>query len=390
MTNHTTVIDFGGGDYSVSPAGSAPIALPPNVYGVTFDRMSGTYSIHTLPNIKKPTGNVYGNQNSIVDKIANTYDKVERSLGVIFDGDRGIGKTSTTLALARKVSKQQKIPVFMIKENMPGLANFLGTLGECVIIFDEFEKNFSNSEGQQAQFLPLFDGLDSTKRMYVLTVNEIRLLNKYFLNRPGRFHYKINFQYPDIAAIRAYLNNETTNASQDQIEGVVKVALRAKFNYDHLRAICLELNVLGPDEPIEGVISDLNIEDNEDMQYMVSIEFKKGNMGTDHYPSVDLFSTDSQAEVFLRNRKKGKSWSTAEVNIAFSGKDVEVNSLTGEMFVPLPKIESATWSYKDADEEWQNLTIESGELHKMKELPEDLQFKNISVLTRNRYAGLFA
>ncbi|RSM68928.1 hypothetical protein DL991_40835 [Amycolatopsis sp. WAC 01375] len=127
------------------------------------------------------------------------------------------------------------------------------------VIFDEFEKIFTLSgddEMSQTQFLGLFDGLSTTKRLYILSVNDLSRVNEFMLNRPGRFHYHLRFAYPEPETVTTYLRDQVPAISQSQIEEVVEFTRKHDTNFDHLRAIAFEL--CGGEE-FKDVIGDLNM-----------------------------------------------------------------------------------------------------------------------------------
>lgn len=295
---NTSVFYRGGGQYTVVPSGAAPTNLPPGTYGVAYDDMAG-YSIVTLPDLEAPTYRVYGRRDEKISKILTTYRWMNRSLGVLFEGDKGIGKSSTTVELARQARDQMNLPIVLVNSSSRGLATFLSSLGEAVIVLDEFEKNFSADDGEQTQFLSLLDGTDAVKRLYIVTVNETNKLNPFFLNRPGRFHYLISFNYPSSSEIREYITNETQGrASSKQIEATVAFGARTQLNYDHLRAIATEL-IITNDKTIElkDIIEDLNIRDTSDLskRFDITCHFSKssgGNSLVHKSLQLDMFSSD--------------------------------------------------------------------------------------------------
>lgn len=297
--NDTIVFGHGGGMYSVVPEGANPTKLMPGTYGIQYDDMSG-YRLTTLPDLQEPAHRVYGRQDAVVAKVIATYGKFDRSLGVLFAGDKGIGKSSTTMELARQARDIYKLPVIMVTHNTPGLATFLGTLGECVVVMDEFEKNFpANYEDRsnQDQFLSLFDGTDSVKRLYMVTVNDSSQISPYFLNRPGRFHYLINFDYPTQDDIRDYLTHETNgNTTEEQISEVASFAQKARLNYDHLRAIVTELANAPAGAEIGELLADLNIRNNGDgvLTYNLLATFGDARLTNASDVSVNLFSRSPQ------------------------------------------------------------------------------------------------
>ena len=75
------------------------------------------------------------------------------------------------------------------------------------------------------------------KKLFLITCNEIRKLNDYLINRPGRFHYHFRFDYPSYEEIRENLQDKLEEKYYGEIEGVVAFSRKVNFNYDCLRAI---------------------------------------------------------------------------------------------------------------------------------------------------------
>lgn len=112
--------------------------LPAQSYVVRFSDRRGFYlSKYTEMDINEEK--VYGVHLDKVNKVMNSFSEMNRSLGVILSGDKGIGKS-------------------------------------------------------------LF-----AKMLSVVTCNELRKLNEYLINRPGRFHYHFRFDYPSADEIKQYL-----------------------------------------------------------------------------------------------------------------------------------------------------------------------------------------
>ncbi|MDH2391601.1 AAA family ATPase [Streptomyces sp. HNM0663] len=171
--------------------------LPVATYTISFSQVAG-YSLRQTEPLASATETVYGSHASRVQRIVTGYSAMDRSLGVILSGDKGMGKSLMLRLLAERMREEHHLPTVLVQHDTPGLAAFLDELGEVVVVFDEFEKIFSNEDDEsQNQFLSLFDGLSTTKRLYVLSVNELHRVNDYMLNRPGRFHYHMRFSYPE-------------------------------------------------------------------------------------------------------------------------------------------------------------------------------------------------
>lgn len=249
--------------------------LPVGTYKVRFNPMAG-FSLQKVDDLRSNGEKAYGTLEKRVKKIIRTFQNTTRSLGVLASGDKGMGKTMMLRTLADKARTELSIPVIIVDSNAPGLADFLDTIGESIVVFDEFEKVFridDEGEDSQSQFLGLFDGMSTTKRMYVVTVNEINRVSDYLINRPGRFHYHLRFDYPKADEVREYMGDN--GIPSDQIDKVVSFTNVANVNYDHLRAIAFELS--GGDD-FNEIISDLNIKRTERVRYQIELVFDTGKM----------------------------------------------------------------------------------------------------------------
>lgn len=250
--------------------------LPPLTYRVVFSELTG-YSLEKIEDLTVGSETIYGNHEKRVARIMSTYQDMNRSLGVLLSGDKGMGKSLMIRLLADKV-RELGLPTIMVSADTPGIADFIDSLGEALIVFDEFEKTFPmNGEkgNAQNQFLGLFDGTSSNRRLYAMSVNELRNLSDYLVNRPGRFHYHIRFDYPNANEIRAYFREQSPNISEEELEKVISFSRKVSVNFDHLRAIAYELNK-SKEEKFEEIIGDLNIKRVNNMRYKVTVTTEKG------------------------------------------------------------------------------------------------------------------
>ncbi|WP_435109302.1 AAA family ATPase [Nocardiopsis synnemataformans] len=273
-------------------------ALPAGTYKVQFSPLAG-FTLHRTIDLATNTQDIYGEHTTKLDRIMRAYDRSGRALGVLFSGDKGMGKSLMVRMLAERVRIQLGLPVIIVDSDADGLADFLDSLGECLVIFDEFEKVFpartqSDQDNRQNQFLGLFDGASTAKRLYVVSVNELDDLSDYFVNRPGRFHYHMRFAYPSADDVRRYLRNQAPKADDTQVDEVVAFSRKVNLNYDHLRAIASELNA---GEFFKEVIGDLNIKKVESVYYTVTSIFADNTRVTTSAP-LDLFANDSK-KIFL-------------------------------------------------------------------------------------------
>lgn len=271
-----TIISTGNTYRIFSDAVKTHNALPADTFTVVFNEMTG-YSLEKAPNLNPGTEKLYGNHQKRLDRITSTYSQTNRSLGILLSGDKGMGKTLMLKLIAHQAQTVHNLPVILVNENAPGIAGFLDTLGEACIIFDEFEKTFiqghSNEGSEQDQFLTLFDGTSTTRRMYAMSVNKLHQLSDYMVNRPGRFHYHMRFDYPTQDEIRQYFTDQAPQVPTSEVDKVVEFSSRTHLNYDHLRAICFEL-VKG--DTFNDFIDDLNIKSVDEQKYRVEVTTTTG------------------------------------------------------------------------------------------------------------------
>lgn len=277
--------------------------LPVGTYIVRFSEVSG-YSLQRVEALSAGTETVYGHRADKVTKMFRSYHRFERSMGVMMSGDKGQGK-SLFIRMLADTANEEGLPVVRVTQDSPGIAEFIDTLGECVIIFDEFEKVFPNGargsrdetggSNRQVQFLPMFDGSGTNKRLYVVAFNEINDISTYLLNRPGRFHYHIRFSYPGPNEVRTYITEQTTGATEKQITAVVDLSRKVSLNYDHLRAIAFELDAAGPDALFAELIEDLNIKPTEKQKYNAAVTYSDGVILRGSV-ELDAFCTDGRPQ----------------------------------------------------------------------------------------------
>lgn len=231
--------------------------LPPKTYRVDYDPETRIFSLLEAHDFEIPETKIYGQHLDKVKKVLNSMDKMNRNLGVILSGDKGIGKSLFSKCLGLKARKKG-IPVILVNEYHEGIANFLEEIEQTVMmLFDEYDKTFDEKKHNcQAEMLSLFDGVSAGKKLFVITCNEIQSLSQYLINRPGRFHYHFRFLYPTADEIRDYMEDKLDKQYYDEIENVIAFSVRMNLNYDCLRSIAFELN---NGLKFQEAINDLNI-----------------------------------------------------------------------------------------------------------------------------------
>ena len=238
--------------------------LPAGFYKLEAAPMRGFYLDKADYNTAH--GKIYGKSDVIASHVADAYEKSDRSLGVLFSGGKGLGKSLTTRLIIEKLMSRH--PVIIINKYIDGMFDFLEPIKNVVYLFDEFEKtmrgnvneqsNNNNATTKQDQILTFLDGTASgTHNLFLFTVNEKRELNDNLLSRPGRIRYHYQFESCDADTIRNYCKD---NLKKPELESEIVDTLTATryVSLDIVRALVDEVNTY--DVTVSEAMNYLNID----------------------------------------------------------------------------------------------------------------------------------
>lgn len=236
--------------------------LPAKTYMVGFHPMRGFY-LSIIPNMEVKEKKIYGNTIAKITKTFVSYEASNRNFGIILSGVKGAGKTLFVQKLS-ELCLSHDLPIIIVDSYYNGLADFIESIEqEVVVIFDEFEKNFSKtsdegnrSSAPQEELLTLFDGINTGKKLFVITCNETCSINNYLLNRPGRFHYHFELNGLQSDEIKEYLKDNLKEEYKILIPEIIGALFSIVTTYDILRAIVFDLN---QGYGLEETLQDLNI-----------------------------------------------------------------------------------------------------------------------------------
>lgn len=354
--------------------------LPPGAYKVEFSNMMGfSLSVHNDLLVKEK---MYGNAYKKADKVMNTFNHLDRNMGVILSGPKGVGKTMFARRLA-ELGKNQGLPLILVDAPYPGIEDFIESIEqECIVLFDEFEKTFRKAReeegGPQERLLSLFDGIDGGKKLYVITCNRVSGLNEYFLNRPGRFHYHFILSTPTGDEVREYMEDNLNEDAKRYINNIVALSSMSAFTYDVLRAIAFELN-LG--NSLSETMMDLNIERERYLSLQFKIIFTNGVVATTREATeIDVFN----------NRHLPTHWAFLDKNdivpkdlikyldrcfLKFYTNDIVINETGYHLANDKVDIEwDDDWFYLDTDND-----IEKEKRDRIKELMDSFKIEKVIV-----------
>lgn len=228
--------------------------LKPGTYTVYFDEGTNSFRLKEAERIDVKH-KIYGNSMKRTERIISTFNDRTSSTGVMLAGSKGSGKTLLAKLVSRELYKQG-IPTLVVNEAYSGTKfnTFIQSINQPVLVlFDEFEKNYSRNE--QDQLLTLLDGTVGGKKMYIITTNESYYLSDFYVNRPGRFYYSFTYKGIEEAFIKEYCKDNLKDKSR--IQSVVDVSGSFdEFSFDILQAMVEEMNRY--DESVSEVLEYLN------------------------------------------------------------------------------------------------------------------------------------
>lgn len=320
--------------------------LPLGTYEVNFHKMMGfflTSHSELVVNEEK----IYGSTPSKVEKVLRGFQAVDRNFGVILSGRKGIGKSLFARQLAIR-AKDYGLPLILVPTYYPGIADFISSIEqEVIVLFDEFEKTFASQENSnpQEEMLPLFDGIDNGKKLFIITCNELHKLNSYLLNRPGRFHYHFVLGNPNPDEIKEYMTDKLKPEYHHLIKKLIGFSLNVDLTYDVLRAIAFELNM---GYSFEETLMDLNISKEGTPKFNIRVEFSDGSCRTANGQRINTYSNERVYVWF--NDKSGHSGDS--IRLDFTPSDIVLDMDHAEMTLDPSKAERyIDEDYFDMDKE---------------------------------------
>lgn len=214
--------------------------LPKLVYNMNFNPNKNEIFLEEYADEFKFDFKIYGLESKFIEYVMKTFNSTTRNLGMLFNGVKGTGKTVT----AKIIANMMGLPIILVNSPYPGLANFIANIScPCVLLFDEFEKNFSKEEGDDTMLLSIMDGVFNSpyRRVFILTTNELSI-NDNFIGRPSRIRYRKSFGNLQPEVVIEYLNDNLNDKSR--VKEIIEFIDTLEIStIDILKCIVEEVNI---------------------------------------------------------------------------------------------------------------------------------------------------
>ena len=234
--------------------------LPPGIYTLVHNRYrqySSPYVFKYINNKYDVPKKLYGKTQERVNRVWNEFVIKGKSVGVIYTGVKGSGKTLEATVLGN-LAIDNGLPVIQFTGTdylSSAIIATLDTMKDVVVFLDEFGKN--TGDMNQMSALTMFNDIMGNKKIFIVTENSTLKLNTFLLDRPGRFRYHHSFIKVPFDVYEDFLNDsvvlEDFKRDLDNLYKMTDV-----FSFDQLHAIVTEHEHY-PDDTLDECLRKLNL-----------------------------------------------------------------------------------------------------------------------------------
>lgn len=241
--------------------------LAPGVYKIKLHPKLGILLPKVKPAYSLPT-NVFGGKTTrAAEMIWETFNRREGIMGALVTGIKGSGKT----LLVETVSNHaiaEGMPVFVVDDpelELDTIELIARHCEPCVFLFDEFAKVYRDEK--QESLLTFFSSTGFSKVLCLMTENEVRSVNTYLLNRPGRMLFHLRYVNVTVEEAREVATH--FKVKPEITEEICKYVEVAEVSMDILRTVCTESARCQTIEEFKELFEILNIPKMEFFEYTI-------------------------------------------------------------------------------------------------------------------------
>lgn len=244
--------------------------LEPGIYELKRESNGNnnySYIFNTLKRTFDTPKKIYGEYLENVNHIFSYYKMSGATMGCLFHGEPGAGKSLTSELLCNLAVSHQMPVVYIQGVNgsnsliAESMINLFKNFRNMVIYIDEFAKIFPHHT--QNMFLSILTDA-SANNLWILTENEESSVSKFISRRPGRIRYNIEFNKISERAVIEYCDDMKVSDSF-KAELMAKYDSTDMFTFDQLKAIVSEekfnIALYGKSKPIDEICMMLNVKD---------------------------------------------------------------------------------------------------------------------------------
>jgi hypothetical protein len=244
-------------------------SVPPAYYHVASNGPGSYYLTQKSEDLKLPE-KIYGSTLPRAARIWSAFHAQSQPMAVGLFGAKGAGKTLLSTVIANQAIALG-LPVVDVSASFStdkAYLAFLNSLGNCVIVFDEFLKHLSKQGdvveqsksdialGRQDEMLTFFSGSNNSKRLVILIDNQQYMLSDFFKNRPSRMRYSFDYKGIETEVVMSIAKDAGLNEAKSSM--LATYAQRYGCTFDTVKEIVNEW-VLFPEDTIEEITGIMNV-----------------------------------------------------------------------------------------------------------------------------------
>lgn len=265
----TTLVKLGE-EIHLAPKGVDYSLIPGTIYNLCYDRYEGKTFLKINGDFNMPSKVFNTDEDEVFMNRVLKYHETsnKQTTGVLLNGVKGTGKT----VMAKQIAVKSGLPCIIVDNMFPTkvINKFFTEISEpvCVII-DEFEKFDDTSN-----LLQFLDGVEkTTKKLVLLTSNEINKVSTYLLSRPSRIRYIRSFSDKSDFFIKNLIIDYSIEDTDNRIYNFIIDRLTS-YTMDNVSSFLEEYKIFKDELSLNQILDGMNISYKESTNVVADDEDK--------------------------------------------------------------------------------------------------------------------